>query len=90
MMICLITKKKIKGIIFDGGPCPPCSKPFPVFSKKGIKIGQITSGIYNPRLEKNTGLSMIDNEFWEEGNYLDIETFDNKIREGIVSSIPFN
>ena len=83
-------KKKIKGIIFDGGPCPPCSKPFPVFSKKGIKIGQITSGIYNPRLEKNTGLSMIDNEFWEEGNYLDIETFDNKIREGIVSSIPFN
>ena len=83
-------KKKIKGIIFDGGPCPPCSKPFPVFSKKGIKICQITSGIYNPRLEKNTGLSMIDNEFWEEGNYLDIETFDNKIREGIVSSIPFN
>ena len=26
-------KKRIKGIIFDGGPCPPCSQPFPVFSK---------------------------------------------------------
>jgi len=67
-----------------------CTKPFPVFSKKGKKIGQITSGIFNPRLEKNTGLSMIDNDFWDDGNLLDIKTFDNILREGIVSSLPFN
>ena len=82
--------KKIKGVLFDGGPCPTCSKPFPVFSKKGKKIGQITSAIYNPRLEKNTGLSMIDNDFWNDGHLLDIKTFDNISREGMVSSIPFN
>ena len=29
----------------------PCAKPFPVLSKK-VKIGQITSGIYNPRIKK--------------------------------------
>ena len=26
-------EKKIKGITFDGSPTPPCSIPFPVYSK---------------------------------------------------------
>ena len=83
-------KKRIKGILFDSVPCPPCAKPFPVLSKKGNKIGQITSGIYNPRIKKNTGLSMIDIEFWDEGNIIEVQLGDNKITEGIINNIPFS
>ena len=83
-------KKRIKGILFDSVPCPPCAKPFPVLSKKGDKIGQITSGIYNPRIKKNTGLSMIDIEFWDEGNIIEVQLSDNKITEGIINNIPFS
>ena len=83
-------KKRIKGILFDSVPCPPCAKPFPVLSKKGAKIGQITSGIYNPRIKKNTGLSMIDIEFWDEGNIIEVQLGDNKITEGIINNIPFS
>ena len=58
--------------------------------KKGAKIGQITSGIYNPRIKKNTGLSMIDIEFWDEGNIIEVQLGDNKIIEGIINNIPFS
>jgi dimethylsulfoniopropionate demethylase len=30
---------------------PPCGKPFPVTDLHGVPVGQITSGIYSPRLE---------------------------------------
>ena len=83
-------KKRIQGILFDSVPCPPCAKPFPVLSKKGAKIGQITSCIYNPRIKKNTGLSMIDIEFWDEGNIIEVQLGDNKITEGIINNIPFS
>ena len=82
-------KKRIKGILFDSVPCPPCGKPFPVLSKKGAKIGQITSCIYNPRIKKNTGLSMIDIEFWDEGNIIEVQ-LGEKITEGIINNIPFS
>ena len=82
-------KQKIRGIIFDGDPCPTCAKPFPVFSKNKKKIGQITSGIYSPRLKKNVGLSMILKDHWNIGNEVIVETPDNKLRAGTISSLPF-
>ena len=82
-------KQKIRGIIFDGGPCPTCTKPFPVYSNNKVKIGQITSGIYSPRLKKNVGLSMILKDHWNIGNEVIVETPDNKLRAGTISSLPF-
>ena len=82
-------KQKIRGIIFDGGPCPTCAKPFPVYSNSKVKIGQITSGIYSPRLKKNIGLSMILKDYWNIGNEVLVETPDNKLRAGTISSLPF-
>jgi dimethylsulfoniopropionate demethylase len=82
-------KQKIRGIIFDGGPCPTCAKPFPVYSNNKVKIGQITSGIYSPRLKKNVGLSMILKDHWNIGNEVIVETPDNKLRAGTISSLPF-
>ena len=81
-------KQKIRGIIFDGGPCPTCAKPFPVFKGK-IKIGQITSGIYSPRIKKNVGLSMILKDYWNIDEEVKVLTSDNMMRTGVITSLPF-
>ncbi len=82
--------KKIRGILFDGGPCPPCAKPFPVFSRDGIQIGQITSGIHSPKYNKNVGLAMISKNCWNAGTEVDVHTSDGKKRKGKISSLPFS
>ena len=81
--------KKIRGIIFDGTPCAACEQPFPVYSTNEIKIGEITSGIFSPRLKKNIGLSMILKEYWDINNEIIVVTPDNIKRSGIITSIPF-
>ncbi len=83
-------KQKIKGIIFDGDPCKPTGKALPVFVNKNVKIGQVTSGVYSPRLKKNVGLSMILKDYWDEGQKLQVETSDGNMRNGIVTSLPFS
>ncbi len=83
-------KQKLKGVIFDGLDCPPCSIPFPLYSKDKKLIGKITSGIYSPKFKKNIGLSMILNEFCKTGSEVLVHTPDNKLRKGIVSSLPFS
>lgn len=82
--------KKIKGIIFDGNPSPQCSIPFPVYSNNKLQIGNITSGIYSPFFKKNIGLSMIDRDYWNDGQEIIVLTPDNLERKGKVCSIPFN
>jgi len=54
-----------------------------------IKIGEITSGIFSPRLKKNIGLSMILKEYWDINNEIIVVTPDNIKRSGIITSIPF-
>ena len=83
-------EKKIKGITFDGNPSPQCSIPFPVYSNNRFQIGNITSGIYSPLLKKNIGLSMIDKDYWKNGQEVIVLTPDNIERKGEVCSIPFN
>ncbi len=82
-------KQKIKGVIFDGEPYAPNGKLLPVLSKDKKKIGQITSGIYSPRLKKNIGLSMILRDYWDEGEKIFVETSDGKMKNGTISSLPF-
>ena len=82
--------KQIRAILFDGSPCPTCSKPWPVMAgdNKDIKIGEVTSGIYSPRLEKNIGLSMIDRDYWSSGQKVTVQCADGLVREGVVSTLP--
>ena len=82
--------KQIRAIVFDGKPCPTCSKPWPVMTGENsdLKIGEITSGIYSPRLEKNIGLSMIDRDYWNPGQEVTVLCADDLIREGVVSTLP--
>lgn len=82
-------QKLIRGIKFGGGKAPACGKPFPVTTYDGIHIGQITSGIYSPRLKCNVGMSMMAKGYWDFGTELQVHTPDGMIREGTVSPIPF-
>ena len=81
--------KKIRGIIFDESPCPSCTIPFPVFSKNKLKIGEITSGIYSPKLKKNIGISMILREYSDVETEVIIETPDKIKRYGVINLLPF-
>ena len=82
-------KQKMMGIIFDGDPCPATGQPLKVLSKDNKKIGQITSGIFSPRIKKNIGLSMILKEYWNVGENVFVQTLDGGKRIGTITSLPF-
>ncbi len=77
----------IRGIIFDGEPCPTCSIPWPIMVGQQ-QVGQITSGIWSPRLKANVGQSLIDRGFWEIGQEVTVITPDGQHRHGHVLKMP--
>ena len=81
--------QQIRGVLFDGGPCPPCSKPWPVLVD-GVQVGQITSAAYSPRLKRNMGHSMIARDYWTPGQTVTVRSSDGLERSGSVSALPFD
>ena len=53
------------------------------------KIGQITSGIYSPRIKKNIGLSMILKDYWEVGENIIVQMLNGEKRSGTITTLPF-
>ena len=82
-------KQKMRGIIFEGEPCSATGQPLAVFANNHKKIGQITSGIYSPKIRKNIGLSMILKDYWEIGQSVIVETLNGEKRAGNITSLPF-
>ena len=82
-------KQKIRGIIFEGNPCSGIGQPLPVLSNDNKKIGQITSGIYSPRIKKNIGMSMILKDYWDIGENIFVQMLDGEKRSGTITSLPF-
>ena len=81
--------RQIRGVLFDGGPCPTCAEPWPVHVGED-KVGQITSAIWSPRLKRNVGLSLIDRAYWDAGQAVEVVCIDGSRRGGEVSALPFN
>lgn len=81
-------KQKIKGIIFDGDPCPTCSVPWPVTVGEK-QVGAITSAIWSPRFKSNIGLSMINHKFWEQGQPVNVHVPNKAVYNGKISDTPF-
>ncbi len=81
--------RKIRGVLFDGGPCPTCAEPWPV-TVGDRQIGQITSAIWSPRLTSNVGLSLIDREFWDVGQPVMVHSADGVTIAGEVSALPIS
>jgi len=79
--------REIRGILFDGGPCPTCSVPWPVMLE-GQEIGTITSAIWSPRLERNVGLAIIENAAGNTGKPIEVIRPDAPV-SGSVSPLPF-
>ena len=81
-------KRKQVGLIID---CNPLSGPNTTFwpiEKNGKKIGKVTSAVYSPRLKKNIALAMIEIDYSELGNQLDVQTHEGKYSATIVEK-PF-
>ncbi len=81
-------KRKQVGLIID---CNPLSGPNTTFwpiKKNGKKIGKVTSAVYSPRLKKNIALAMIEINFSELGNQLDVQTNEGNYSATIVEK-PF-
>ncbi len=79
----------IRGVSFEGPPAPVCGKPWPVMIGER-QVGQITSGIYSPRLQRNIGLSMIQISCSELGQAVTVLTDDGLSRSGELRGLPFN
>ncbi len=80
--------RQIRGVLFDGGPCPTCAEPWPVRVDARL-VGQITSAVWSPRLKRNVGLSLIDRSFWDAGQAVTVHSVDGTTRDGEVSDLPF-
>ena len=81
-------KRKQVGLIID---CNPLSGPNTTFwpiEKDGKTIGKVTSAVYSPRLKKNIALAMIEINYSELGNQLDVQTHEGKYAAKIVEK-PF-
>ena len=80
--------REIRGVMFDGPACPTCAIPWPVMVGE-YQIGQITSGIWSPRLQRNIGLSLIDRAHWDIGTPVEVQYHDGSRRAGALSALPF-
>ena len=81
-------KRKQVGLIID---CDPLSGPNTTFwpiEKDGKTIGKVTSAVYSPRLKKNIALAMIEINYSELENQLDVLTHEGKYSATIVEK-PF-
>ena len=82
--------RRIMGLQFDGDKCPVCAEPWPVTSPHGRnKVGMVTSAVWSPRLKVNIALAMIDQNYWNAGEPLLVQSAEGKKREAIVCDLPF-
>ena len=81
-------KRKQVGLIIDSNPLSGPNTTFWPIEKDGKKIGKVTSAVYSPRLKKNIALAMIEINYSELGNQLDVQTHEGKYSATIVEK-PF-
>ncbi|MGI9304955.1 MAG: dimethylsulfoniopropionate demethylase [Gammaproteobacteria bacterium] len=66
-------KRRLAGIEIDGKPMPQNEEWWPLLRGEQ-QIGELRSGIYSPRLNKNIGMAMLAIEHVELGTQLALET----------------
>ena len=81
-------KRKQVGMIIDAHPLEGPNTTFWPIKKNGKKIGKVTSAVYSPRLKKNIALAMIEINYSELGNQLDVQTNEGNYSATIVEK-PF-
>jgi glycine cleavage system aminomethyltransferase T len=80
-------RRKIVGVQIDGDRLDMNETKWPVRAD-GREVGQVTSAVYSPRLERNIGYAWVPVEQSETGSKLVVETLDGP-RDAIVVPMPF-
>ena len=83
------SKLKVCGVAFAGVAQSACKIPWPVYSES-VKIGEITSGIYNPALKVNTGIALLLKSYLDKLSEVKVEVLKNDFKEGKICSLPFS
>ena len=79
--------RRIRGLVFDGDPCPPCRYPWSLQADNAY-AGQVTSAIWSPRFEQNVALAMLERDFWDQGTRVRVDCGDGQSRHGVVTDLP--
>ena len=82
-------KQRIRGVIFEGAPAPPCDRPWPIIAE-GKQIGHTTTAVWSIQLGANLSLAMIEEDFWNTGQSVKVKTPDGLKRNGTVAKFPLS
>ena len=81
-------KRKMVGVFMDGEIFQKNNEHrWPVFDH-AKKVGEVTSAVYSPRLERNIGFALLDMTYDRIGAELEVETPEGR-RNLSVTSLPF-
>jgi glycine cleavage system aminomethyltransferase T len=80
-------KRKLVGLEIHSEPLARIAERWPV-SVDGHQLGEITSAVYSPDLDKNIAFAMVDIEFPEVGNQVTVDMGEGDT-QATVSSQPF-
>lgn len=81
-------KRRIVGVEIDGDRFPTLNFVKWPLTLRGKRVGQVTSAVYSPRLEKNIGYAWVPSELSEQGSQLDVESEWGR-RGATVAPMPF-
>ena len=81
--------QRIRGVIFEGEPTPPCASPWPIMAG-GEQVGHTTTVVWSLQLRANLSLAMIEAEFWNAGQNVQVETPDGLKMNGTVVEFPLS
>ncbi len=82
-------QRTIRGIRFDGEPCPPCASVWLVLAPdSNTRAGNITSAIWSPRTQSNVALGMIEKNYFYPGQRVRVDCVDTEYRQGVVTTLP--
>jgi glycine cleavage system aminomethyltransferase T len=80
-------KRKLVGIYIHSDPLSQIAQPWAIESD-GEHVGEITSAIYSPDLDKNIGFAMVNIDSAKTGTKLTIK-IDQELVDATVTSYPF-
>lgn len=81
--------QRIRGVIFEGDPTPPCVSPWPIMAD-GKQVGHSTTVVWSLQLKANLSLAMIHADFWNTGQSIQVETPEGLKRNGTVAEFPLS
>ncbi|HJP66811.1 MAG TPA: glycine cleavage T C-terminal barrel domain-containing protein [Actinomycetota bacterium] len=79
--------RRIVGVEMEGDPLDMNPIPWPVW-RDGERVGDVTSAVWSPRLERNIGYAWVPVRLSEDDTRFQVETSDGR-RAAIVVPMPF-